>query len=217
MRPIFVVHDLGSPARVSDYSLSERDGVPDNDMSDNHSGRLAELAEQHGQMVFATAYRILGNADEAEDALQEVFLKMLSCRSGPAQLDAVRDWGAYLRVAASTAAVDLLRRKSRRRREKAGLDSEPVGSIDDDPARLADQRETVVLLRQALATLPARDAAVFTLRHFEDLSYRCIAQQMELTTDQVGVILHRSRKRLRDLLRPAQNVGRKSAKEDRSV
>ena len=44
-------------------------------MKQDRIDRVEELLEQHGRMVFATAYRILGNAEDAEDTLQEVFLK----------------------------------------------------------------------------------------------------------------------------------------------
>ena len=79
-----------------------------------------------------------------------------------------------------------------------------------------------------MAVLPARDAAIFALRHFEDLSYRQIASQMELSVDQVGVILHRTRKRLRKVLEPIvgfasrhervpKNVRSGPGKDDRNV
>jgi RNA polymerase sigma-70 factor (ECF subfamily) len=197
-------------------------------MADDHSRQIAQLADRHGRMVFATAYRILGNADDAEDALQEVFLKMLNSRNGRKHLDAVQDWGAYLRVTASSCAVDLLRRRSKRSREKGTLSEEPATAIDQDPSRVASRRETAARLRQALAAMPSRDAAVFALRHFEDLSYKQIASQMDLSVDQVGVILHRTRKRLRDDLEPirppvshrgrtAGSTESKPAKEDRHV
>ena len=83
-------------------------------MAEKRAKRVEELVERHGRMVFATAYRILGVAEDAEDVLQDVFMKVLgNWRSRP-NLDAVRDWGAWLRVAATRRAVDVLRRNRKR-------------------------------------------------------------------------------------------------------
>ena len=58
------------------------------------------------------------------------------------------------------------------------------------------------MLRKALSLMPERDAQVFALRCFDDLSYEAIAAQMNLSVGQVGVILHRTRNRLRDMFQP---------------
>ena len=183
-----------------------------------HAEWVAELAERHGRMVFATAYRILGNADDAEDAIQDVFLRLLSSRDGGWKPDSVRNWGAYLRVAATRAAVDLLRRRSKWIRSRRALSEEiedaTVKPVDSLIARQAKAER----LRQALAGLPKRDARVFVLRYVEDLSYQQIAVEMDLSVNQVGVILHRARRRLRDVLDPvlgtAGAVGNGSEERD---
>ena len=171
-------------------------------MKGDHAERVAELADRYGQMVFATAYRVLGNAQDAEDTLQEVLLKLLGRWNGRLKPGAVRDWGAFLRVAASRCAVDLLRHRTRRRRATDAL-SEDVGlTAGQNPRHLANRREEATLLRKALSSLPRRDARIFALRYFEDFPYADIAEQMNLSTSQVGVILHRARKRLREILEP---------------
>ena len=57
------------------------------------------------------------------------------------------------------------------------------------------------MLRRALSLMPQRDAEVFVLRCFDDLSYEAIAAQMNVSVSQVGVILHRTRNRLREMLK----------------
>ena len=61
-------------------------------------------------------------------------------------------------------------------------------------------------LRRALAGLPKRDAQVFALRYVEELTYEQIAAEMDLSVNQVGVILHRARRRLRDILKPVDGT-----------
>lgn len=164
-------------------------------MDEDRSDWLSGLVEQHARMVFATAYRILGRADEAEDVLQDVFIKVLGVGNGQPP-DAVRDWGAYLRTAASRTAINRLRQRQRWRVGIPASRTEPVAESKD---RTVQERHAA-LLEQAVGQLPGRDAEVFSLRYLEEFSYEQIADQMNLSTNQVGVILHRARKRLRKIL-----------------
>lgn len=181
-------------------------------MSGDRAEQVAQLANEHGRTVFTAAYRILGNAEDAEDVLQEVFLKMLRTRQNRAERGAVRDWGAYLRVAASRTAVDLLRRKRGRKRGDGEWAHDPARDperLEDvqvpdgrTPRREAIERERARFLRQALGSLPKREARVFALRYFEEFSYERIGDHLGLSVNLVGVILHRARERLRRILEP---------------
>lgn len=171
-------------------------------MKAEQAEQVAELVHEHGRMVFTTAYRILGNAQDAEDALQEVFLKVLSRWNGRLKANAVRDWGAYLRAAASRSAVDALRRR-RSWKEKPGEKMDTLEAPpEQNPRSLAAQREKARLLRRALGALPKREARLFALRYFEDFSYEQIAEQTGMSVSLVGVLLHRARARLREMLEP---------------
>jgi RNA polymerase sigma-70 factor, ECF subfamily len=165
-------------------------------MDDNARRLVTDLADRYGRSVCAAAYRVLGNIHDAEDVLQQVFLKLLGVGNGKVPHRPVQDWDAYLRTMASRMALDILRAKrSRRRRET---------SLADDAAAARRSAESTVdsekldRLRQAVAALPERDAWVFGLRYFEEFSYQAIAAQTGLSVDLIGVILHRSRKTLRE-------------------
>ena len=169
-------------------------------MNHNPTDRVTQLVDQHGRMVFATAYRILGNVDDAQEAFQEVFLKLLDSFNGRQKGHPVRDWGAYLRVVATRSAIDLLRENSRRTRWHKDLPDEIEDSRAPRSGQREDRQEMARTLRRAMTVLPDRDARVFGLKYFGDLSYEEIAAQTGLTVNQVGVILHRSRQRLRDVI-----------------
>ena len=171
-------------------------------MDDRCRERVAELVDRYGRMVFATAYRILGRADEAEDALQEVFLKLIGVWDGRLRTASVRDWGAYLRVMATRSAINLMRARASRRFESRQLSDNMAAPCSKEPAA-QEKAERMQRLRRALASLPERDAAVFSLRYFEDLTYEQVAHEMNLSVSQVGVILHRTRNRLRKLANEA--------------
>ena len=171
-------------------------------MRGDRAERVAQLVHEHGRMVFSTAYRILGNAQDAEDTLQEVFLKMLSRWNGSLKPGRVEDWGAYLRTAAARSAVDALRRR-KSRKETPGEEIDILEAPpEQNPRSLAAQREKAGLLRRAVGALPKREARLFALRYFEDFSYEQIAARTGLSVSLVGVVLHRARARLQKTLEP---------------
>lgn len=152
---------------------------------------LDNMYRQHHAMVFRTAYRITGNAADAEDVLQTVFLRMVR-RDETA--DAVEHPENYLRRAAVHAALDLVH--ARRSSTEMDLDRLPArgGSRPDE----GDLRE---LLRQALSELPERSAEIFTLRFFEGLTNPEIAKALGISSITVAVTLHRTRRELQKKLR----------------
>jgi RNA polymerase sigma-70 factor (ECF subfamily) len=144
-------------------------------------------------MVFRTAYRITGNAADAEDVLQTVFLRMVR-RDESA--DAIEYPENYLRRAAVHAALDLVR--ARRANADVELDRLPgSGSRPDD----GDLRE---LIRRAVSELPERSAEIFTLRFFEGLTNPEIAKALGISSITVAVTLHRSRRQLQKKLKDTQ-------------
>ncbi len=154
--------------------------------------------EHHGR-VFRAAYRVTGNASDAEDVLQTVFLRL--ARNGwPGA--AVGNIESYLHRAAVNAALDLVR--ARRDSQKVAL--EVVAPILQEDARLEPDRrqstqELGTLLRRAIARLSPRSAEMFALRYFEGYDNPEIARMCETTAANVAVTLHRTRAELQDAMR----------------
>jgi RNA polymerase sigma-70 factor (ECF subfamily) len=146
---------------------------------------FAALYARHYEAVFRAALRVTGNAADAEDVLQTVFLRVFS-RSE--QDEAARRPTAYFRRAAVNAAVDLLRRRATHA-ETAYDDAGPGAAVE--PPLLLKER-----LRRAVAILPREDATLFLLRHVEGLSIEELAGVFQLEKNNVAVRLHRIRLRL---------------------
>lgn len=123
-------------------------------MSHDQAEWVADLSNTYGRMVFTAAYQILGNAEDAEDVFQEVFLKLLGSWRGRWRPDSVRDWGAYLRVTACRRAVDLLRRKPKWRQECREFIQEVEAPAEHNPRFLASQNQKARLLRPVLTMRP---------------------------------------------------------------
>jgi RNA polymerase sigma-70 factor, ECF subfamily len=137
--------------------------------------------EQHAR-IFRTAYRITGSAVDAEDVLQNVFLRLMNNR---VTLDAAWSPEQYLRRAATNASIDLLRRKTWR------AETEIHEELD-----YGTGESTVLLkerLRRALAKLPPEDAELFVLCYLEGYTYDELAEQFKLERGTVASRLHRIR------------------------
>jgi len=143
-------------------------------------------------MIFRTAYRITGNAADAEDVLQTVFLRLLRQPAGAAPID---QEDSYFRRAAVNASLDIIRQKQTARAvpiNEATLKSEPSAAPDSGLKEC---------LRRALRTLTQRAAEIFTLRYFEDLTNQQIASALDISQVLVAVSLHRSRRQLQKEIR----------------
>jgi RNA polymerase sigma factor (sigma-70 family) len=146
--------------------------------------------------VVAIAYRVLGDAHEAEDVAQEVFCSFY--RRHPADASYAGPW---LYQAAAHAALNVIRgRRRREHREMAHATDririEPANRDSLDPGQLtveAEQREEV---RAALGRLPAKSAAVLVLR-YTGLSYAEVATALGVSPNGVGTLLRRAEAALR--------------------
>jgi RNA polymerase sigma-70 factor (ECF subfamily) len=153
----------------------------------------------HG-LVFRTAYRITGNAADAEDVLQTVFLRL--ARRGTI-VDVVENQESYLRRAAINAALDVIR--SRQASPTVELpDLEDEIAQNDIVRNDAGELGPVIrhALGRALAQLRPRSAEIFALRFMEGFSNPQIARMLGISQTLVAVIVHRTRQHLRKELLP---------------
>jgi RNA polymerase sigma-70 factor (ECF subfamily) len=144
----------------------------------------AALYERHYEAVYRAALRITGNAADAEDVLQTVFLRVL-VRGGDAE--DVSQPAAYFKRAAVNAALDVLRRREMHAESGHDVHALPASQ----PPLLLKER-----LRRAIAALDSDDASLFLLRYVEGLSNDELAEMFQLDKNNVAVRLHRIRRRL---------------------
>jgi RNA polymerase sigma-70 factor, ECF subfamily len=156
---------------------------------------LDQTFRAHHGLVFRTAYRITGNAGDAEDVLQTVFLRLLR---RDRNAEALENPESYLRRAAVNAALDMLR--SRRAAQTVPLPEDPSGLMRTGPTQ--DVTGLRHALSRAMGRLKPRPAEIFVLRFLEGLSNRQIAQTLGISQVLVAVIVHRTRQQLRKELRP---------------
>ena len=168
------------------------------------SAAFEEIVRAHEKTVYNLALRTLGNREDAEDAVQETFLKAYMALSGFRGESRLSVW---LYRIASNVCTDCLRR----RRETVSLSAEDENGereleIEDlrfDPAAAAEKSALRDAVREAMDALPDAPRRVLLLREIGGLSYDEIARTLEIDVGTVKTRIFRGRKKLCILL--AQN------------
>lgn len=157
---------------------------------------LEQIFKNQCSRVFAAAFRVTGSAQDAEDVLQTIFLRL--ARRGDA-LNLSPNPSSYLHRAAINASLDLLR--TRARTASVPLDEmHELPSATVSPDRRQEDREVRRHLRRALLGLTPRSAEIFAMRFFEDMSNRDIASLLGMSQTAVGVAIHRARSQVKSEL-----------------
>jgi RNA polymerase sigma-70 factor, ECF subfamily len=165
-----------------------------------------ELVESYSPKLFRLAWRITGDEQSAEDAVQETFLRAYRSLG---RFDARSQFSTWLHRIAVNAALDLLRKQQRQRlHREVGLDgatdeTDPsLPSPDPGPDRITLSLEVERAVRSALAGLSAMERTAFVLRHFEGRSIAEICDQLGLGTSAGKQAVFRAVKKLRLVLEP---------------
>lgn len=155
---------------------------------------LAQLFESHRSHLRAVAYRMLGSQSEAEDAVQEAWLRMNNSNTSE-----VANFGGWLTTVVARICLDMLR--SRKSRNEEALDAEIVEPISDakpDPEQetlLADSVGVALLV--VLDTLSPAERVAFVLHDVFDLRFDEIAPIIDRTPEAARQLASRARRRVR--------------------
>lgn len=145
--------------------------------------------------LYKVAYLLLGNEADAQDAVQDAYLKLWDKRGSLADID--NDLGYCIAVVRHLC-LDRVRRWSPDTADKPPEDLPIAG--EDDAASDIERRETAQLLRQCIARLPAQQQQVIRLREMGGCSIQEVAAATGLSAVNVRVMLSRARKSLRNQL-----------------
>ncbi len=183
------------PAPASDEQLLTRHAAGDR-------RALEELFRRYRQPAYRVAFRLLGNEDDALDAVQDGFIKVLTRLDRFQGRSSFKTW--LLRVV-SNAALDLGRQRGRRAAaepggEPAAADTGPL--VWDDPTLGLEREDLRRLLDAALASLPEPQRQTFVLHVDAEMSYREVAEAMGISIGTVMSRLYYARQKLRAFLAP---------------
>jgi RNA polymerase sigma-70 factor (ECF subfamily) len=165
------------------------------------------LVEQHSRSVFRLAFRMTGNEQDAEDVVQESFLRAYRQLG---RFESRANFGTWLYRITANCAVDLMRSKQARHDQSR---AEPLDETTDlttsnvpDPERMAGSAEIQRRVAHALKALSPLERAAFTLRHYEGRSIDEISRALGLGTSAAKHSVFRAVKKLRVALEPVRSL-----------
>jgi RNA polymerase sigma-70 factor (ECF subfamily) len=162
-------------------------------------GAFGELVHRHRVGVVNVVYRMCGDANLAEDAAQEAFIRAWKHLPNYRPRSPFRNW--VYRIA-TNAALDVLRRE----RETVDVDDLPLVASGKGPEATLEGTERGERVREAVLALPEASRSVLVLREYEGLSYREIADTLGIPIGTVMSRLNYARNRLRESLAPYLEV-----------
>src|SRR5215813_6531156 len=169
------------------------------------------LVERHSRTVFRLAFRMTGNEQDAEDVVQESFLRAYKQLS---KFDERASFGTWLYRIAMNCSLDMVRSRKRRNEQMAPVDAEiddPVLTLpshDPTPDRMAMSGQVRDRVAAAMDELSASERTAFVLRHFEGM---CIEDVSRVLGCQPGAAKHsvfRAVQKLRRALEPLASTAK---------
>lgn len=169
--------------------------IDDNDiytsMRRNPESGIRMVMQKYGEPVYWHARRLLVSHDDAQDAVQEIFINVYRSFHSLKEAKALRSW--IYRIATNEALRTIERNKTPR------LLTE---SIDDSATDIAAADYTdytdleAVKLQKAILSLPPKQQATFNMRYYDEMEYQQIAEAMETTVSTVKVNYHLAKEKI---------------------
>jgi len=152
-----------------------------------------QLVLRHQEIVWRTAYRMVGDRQSAEDLAQEAFLRLFQAA---VRYRPTASFCTYLYRIVVRASLDHLRKK----RPRPGADLARVAELELSVEQQAELGERADLVQEAVGGLPPKQRLAVVFRYYEGLSSAEIAEVMETTAKAVERLLARGRGTLRERL-----------------
>jgi len=169
--------------------------------SGDQSG-FEQLVKEHTGKIVGLAWRLVGNREEAEDLAQEAFLRLYRALPEFRGESRISTW---LYRTTTRLAIDYLRRERLKRKlfffRQDNDAPDPVEQASDwrkNPSEEILSQEAIRSLRNSMKKLSARQQVIFTLRHYEGLSMKEIAEHLNIETGTVKAHLHRAVTQIRE-------------------
>ena len=177
-------------------------------------GAFEALVERHTQRVYRTLIGLLGNPDDAKDALQDTFLKAFQNLSGFERRSRFSTW--LVSIASNTGLQRLRERRQVESLDEDASDREEfrprqIRAWGDDPEEMYSKAERRTLVEQAISRLPAKYRVVLVLRDVQQLSTDEAAAALGLSVPALKARVLRGRLMLREALAPHFMEGAQTA------
>ena len=173
---------------------------------DGDSEAFHALVDRHSRAVYRLAYRMTGSPHDAEDVVQETFLRAYKQLG---RFESRANFGTWLHRIAVNCSIDLIRSRPHREAAHDGADLELLGAAVErndtggaSPERLMMSTEVQERINAAMTGLSAMERAAFMLRHFEGRSIDEISQSLGLKQNATKHSIFRAVRKMRVALEP---------------
>jgi RNA polymerase sigma-70 factor (ECF subfamily) len=172
---------------------------------DGDSEAFRALVDRHSRAVYRLAHRMTGNPSDAEDVVQETFLRAYKQLG---RFESRANFGTWVHRIAVNCSIDLIRARPHRESAHDAGDLEYVGGAEaadagrPSPERLMLSTEVQARISDAMGTLSGMERAAFMLRHFEGQSIDEISRALGLKTNATKHSIFRAVRKMRNALEP---------------
>lgn len=173
---------------------------------DGDSEAFRSLVERHSRAVYRLAHRMTGSPQDAEDVVQETFLKAYKQLS---RFESRANFSTWLHRIAVNCSIDLIRARPHREAAHDAADLDQFGTASESADRTGTSPERLMLstevqerVTSAMADLSAMERAAFVLRHFESRSIEEISGSLGLKTNATKHSIFRAVRKMRAALEP---------------
>jgi len=183
-------------------SLTERP-TPGNEIVSLSGETLVRTFNELRDELVSTLMYLLGNAEDAQDAAQEAFLKCWRAQDDVADIQNLRAW--IFRVGLN-AAKDMQRSAWHRRAKPLRAEQYTMSAKDAAPGQTLERKESIEQLRLAILNLREEEKEVFLLRQNGELTYEQIAEMRGCPVSTVKTQMRSAVEKLRKVLNPAESM-----------
>ncbi len=197
------------PSVENPQSVAESDAVAVKRTLAGERDAYRILVERHSHHVFRLAYRMTGNRHDAEEVVQEAFLRAYQ-KLG--QFAARANFGTWVYRIAANYAIDRMRQKKKEEARRVeppvgeeSMENDPVGLVQDaapTPERLTQSIELRKQMEAALAALSESERTAFVMRHWEGCGIEEIAAVLKSNSGAAKNTVFRAVQKLRQALQP---------------
>lgn len=167
-----------------------------------HPEIYGEIVKRYEKKLFSYIYRLVGNREEAEDILQNVFIKAYR---NIKTFDIERKFSSWIYRIAHNEAINFLKKRSKKKFVSwedvvASKDKMETKSDERSPIDIWIRKESALEVKGALEKLPEKYRKVLMLRYFSENSYEEIGKIIKSPVNTVGTLINRAKKKLMSVI-----------------
>ncbi len=160
------------------------------------SSEFKLMVMPYSERLYRMAFRLMGNREEAEDVVQEVYLKLWGLRKDLKKYNSIE--ALAIRITRNLCLDGLRRRKT----SQEAIKTERINGdgYSETPAESLERKEEAEVIHTLIEALPEPQRSLVHLRHLEGKEYEEIAQMVNMNVNAIRVSISRARKQMREML-----------------